>query len=159
MAATIKIYNVSTILFTFYFLYSLYSKEKQFFIISMYSVKSKFHLCVILNLFLMIIINVGNFFIHLFFGEIVLRDLMVYIFLIIGNYRKNKNEIDNISPILFNISACNRYFENNFNFFVFLCFFYNLADIQTLCFSYRNKNIYFFPLLEVALFIRFYRCG
>ena len=77
MAVTMKIYNFSTILLTCYFLYTLYSKEKQFFIITLYLVKSKFHLCVVLNQLLMVIINVGNLFIHIFFGEINLRDLMV----------------------------------------------------------------------------------
>lgn len=77
MEVTMKLYNIATILLTSYFIYSLYSKEKQFFVFSLYLVKSKFHLCVVLNFLLMIIINIGNFFVHIFFGEISLRDLMV----------------------------------------------------------------------------------
>jgi hypothetical protein len=77
MALTMKLYNISTLLLTSYFIHSLYSKEKQFFVISLYLVKSKFHLCVVLNFILMLIINIGNFFVHIFFGEISLRDLMV----------------------------------------------------------------------------------
>jgi hypothetical protein len=75
--ATLLYYNIITILLIAYFGYQLFIKEKQFFIISIYFIKSKFHLCLLLNTIVMVLVNVGYFTIRIFFGEIILRDLMV----------------------------------------------------------------------------------
>ncbi len=75
---TFQLYNAGTILISSYFFMSLYLKENQFFIFSIYIIKSKFYFCLMLNLLTMISVNLGKIFIRLFFGEIRLSELIVF---------------------------------------------------------------------------------
>lgn len=74
---TFQIYNILTIIISSYFFVTLYLKENQFFIFTIYVVKSKFYFCLMLNLIAMVSVNLGKIFIKLFFGEIRLSELIV----------------------------------------------------------------------------------
>jgi hypothetical protein len=77
---TFHIYCIATILTTFYFFYTLYLKENQIFVFSIYLVKSKFHFCLLINFVLMILISCGKIMIKVFFGEVRLSELTVIYF-------------------------------------------------------------------------------
>ena len=74
---TFQIYNILTIIISSYFFVTLYLKENQFFIFTIYVVKSKFYFCLMLNLIAMVSVKLGKIFIKLFFGEIRLSELIV----------------------------------------------------------------------------------
>ena len=73
---TFSIYCFITTLVTLYFFYSLYSKENQLFVFTIYMAKSKFYFCLILNFGLMITIILGKLVIKLFFGEVRLSEMI-----------------------------------------------------------------------------------
>jgi len=72
---TFKFYCLSTLLITIYYAYTLYQKEKLFFIYSMYILKSKFYFSLCLNFGIMITIFIGKLCLNLFYGEIRLSEL------------------------------------------------------------------------------------
>jgi len=74
---TFEIYSILTLISTFYFFYSLYQKESQIYIFTIYLVKSKFHFCLLINFVLMIVIAFGKMMIKLFFGEVRLSEMLV----------------------------------------------------------------------------------
>jgi hypothetical protein len=76
MISTFYIYCIVSSIITFYSLYSLYLKENQLFVFTIYLVKSKYYFCILLNFGLMILINFGKLIIKLFFGEIRLSEMI-----------------------------------------------------------------------------------
>lgn len=70
------IYCLLTTLVTFYFFYSLYLKENQIFVFTIYIVKSKFYFCLLVNFGLMVLIIMGKMIIKLFFGEVRLSEMI-----------------------------------------------------------------------------------
>ena len=76
---TFKAYALLTILTTFYFFYSLFQKEHQIFLFTIYIVKSKFHFCLLINFVTMIVIAFGKIMVKVFFGEVRLSEMIVRI--------------------------------------------------------------------------------
>lgn len=74
---TFKLYVIATLLITFYFFYSLYTKESQIFIFTIYLVKSKFYFCLLTNFVVMVLISFGKILIKLFFNEVRLSEMIV----------------------------------------------------------------------------------
>ena len=73
---TFSIYCLLTTLVTFYLLYSLYLKENQLFVFTIYLVKSKFYFCVLINFGLMVLVILGKMVVKLFFGEVRLSEMI-----------------------------------------------------------------------------------
>ena len=74
---TLNIYVILTLLVTIYSFYTLYQRENQFFLFSIYLLKSKTYFCICLNLCLMFVILVGKFVIKILFNEIRVSEMLV----------------------------------------------------------------------------------
>jgi len=79
---TFYIYSLLTVIATSYFFISLYQKENQIFVFSIYLTKSKFYFSLLLNFGLMVLLFIGKIVIKIFFGEIRLSEMIVSIILI-----------------------------------------------------------------------------
>lgn len=102
MFKAFPIYALATLLVTFYFLYNLYVKEGQIFVISIIIANSKFYFCLLLNFVIMILILCWKIIIKIFFNEVRESEFIV----LLNNsasYRKDKNEIFNISNTFYYI--------------------------------------------------------
>lgn len=75
--STLNIYVILTLIVTIYSFWSLYQRENQFFLFSIYLLKSKSYFCICLNLCLMILILVGKFIIKILFNEIRVSEMLV----------------------------------------------------------------------------------
>ena len=73
---TFYIYCLLTTLVTAYSLFTLYSRENQLFVFSIYLVKSKFYFCLMLNFGLMCLFIIGKIVVKLFFGEVRLSEMI-----------------------------------------------------------------------------------
>ena len=79
---TLNIYIILTILVTIYSFYTLYDRENQFFVFSIYLLKSKTYFCISLNFCLMTLILIGKFIIRILFNEIRVSEMLVILFFI-----------------------------------------------------------------------------
>lgn len=103
---TFKIYALLTLLTTFYFFYSLYQKENQIFLFTIYIVNSKFHSCILINFVLMITFVFGKIMIKIFFGEVRLSEMIVSLNLTtIASNREDKNAIRLFPTFILDIPA------------------------------------------------------
>lgn len=76
---TLNIYVIITLLVTTYSFFTLYQRENQFFLFSIYLLKSKTYFCICLNFCLMLLILIGKFIIKVLFNEIRVSEMLVSI--------------------------------------------------------------------------------
>ncbi len=79
---TLNIYVILTMLITGYSFFNLYQRENQFFLFSIYLLKSKTYFFICLNFSLMLLILIGKFVIKILFNEIRVSEMLVFIFLV-----------------------------------------------------------------------------
>lgn len=141
---TLNIYVILTLLITTYSFFTLYQRENQFFLFSIYLLKSKTYFCICLNFCLMLLILVGKFIIKILFNEIRVSEMLVYFMtikfikcfliyslnIILASSGKVKDEIFKLFLLDINFKTDYGYLKNTDNCILYFNADTNLFDIQ-----------------------------